>query len=152
MGDPGRSTRRQRRLTAPSIPTLNDVSYQPASDYCGPDSFTYTLNGGSTATVSITVTCPNPPPSTDTTAPNTTIKRHPPKRTRQRLAKFRFASTEAGSTFQCKVDKGPFRRCGAVFKRKVKVGRHVIRVRARDAAGNLDKTPAVYRWRVLPRR
>jgi alpha-tubulin suppressor-like RCC1 family protein len=38
--------------------------YTPNHDYCGPDSFTYTLNGGSTATVSITVTCvddPSPP-------------------------------------------------------------------------------------------
>ncbi|MBL8062989.1 MAG: sortase, partial [Anaerolineales bacterium] len=34
-----------------------DVSYQPDTGYCGPDSFTYTLNGGSTATVDITVTC-----------------------------------------------------------------------------------------------
>ena len=33
------------------------VTYTPDPNYCGPDSFTYTLNGGSTATVSITVTC-----------------------------------------------------------------------------------------------
>ncbi|MEA2467758.1 MAG: large repetitive protein, partial [Thermoleophilaceae bacterium] len=33
------------------------ASYQPAANYCGPDSFTYTLNGGSSATVSLTVTC-----------------------------------------------------------------------------------------------
>jgi hypothetical protein len=36
--------------------------YTPAADYCGPDSFTYTLNGGSTATVWITVTCIHDPP------------------------------------------------------------------------------------------
>ena len=43
-----------------------DVTYTPDADYSGPDSFTYTLNGGSTATVSITVTDPavtTPPPS-----------------------------------------------------------------------------------------
>ena len=40
-----------------------DVSYEPAADYCNnppgaaPDTFTYTLNGGSTATVSATVDC-----------------------------------------------------------------------------------------------
>jgi VCBS repeat-containing protein len=40
-----------------------DVSYEPPADYCnrpgsGPlDSFTYTLNGASTATVSVTVSC-----------------------------------------------------------------------------------------------
>jgi hypothetical protein len=39
-----------------------DGSYKPAPGYCGPDSFTYTLNGGSQATVSITVTCAPPQP------------------------------------------------------------------------------------------
>lgn len=38
-----------------------DVSYQPNPGYCNdgeaPDSFTYTLNGGSTATVAVTVAC-----------------------------------------------------------------------------------------------
>ena len=35
----------------------SDLSYQPVADYCGTDTFTYTLNGGSSATVSVTVTC-----------------------------------------------------------------------------------------------
>ena len=87
------------------------LTYKPDAGYCGPDSFAYVLNGGSTATVSVTVPCP------DTRAPNTTIKRHPPKRTRKRLAKFRFASTEAGSTFQCKVDKRAWRSCKANTRR-----------------------------------
>jgi hypothetical protein len=33
------------------------VNYTPTSNYCGGDSFVYTLNGGFAATVSITVTC-----------------------------------------------------------------------------------------------
>jgi alpha-tubulin suppressor-like RCC1 family protein len=39
------------------------LTYTPAANYCGSDSFTYTLNGGSTATVSITVTCVDDPPT-----------------------------------------------------------------------------------------
>src|SRR5262249_58410298 len=39
------------------------LTYQPAANYCGPDSFTYTLNGGSTATVTVTVTCVNDAPT-----------------------------------------------------------------------------------------
>ncbi|MEA2474727.1 MAG: hypothetical protein QOE06_2642 [Thermoleophilaceae bacterium] len=35
----------------------NDLTYTPASNFCGSDSFTYTVNGGDTATVSITVNC-----------------------------------------------------------------------------------------------
>ena len=38
------------------------VSYTPDANYCGPDSFTYTLGGGSTATVAVTVTCVDDPP------------------------------------------------------------------------------------------
>ena len=47
------------------------LTYQPAANYCNnppgttPDTFTYTLNGGSTATVSMTVTCVNDPPVAD---------------------------------------------------------------------------------------
>ena len=42
-----------------------DVSYTPAADYCGSDSFTYTLDGGSSATVSINVSCVDDPPSAE---------------------------------------------------------------------------------------
>ena len=46
------------------------LTYLVDPNYCGPDSFTYTLNGGSTATVSVTVNCvddsPTASPDTDT--------------------------------------------------------------------------------------
>ncbi|WP_460709872.1 Ig-like domain-containing protein [Nocardioides dilutus] len=42
--------------------TANDVTYTPDADFCGADSFTYTVNGGDTATVSVTVTCVNDAP------------------------------------------------------------------------------------------
>ena len=38
------------------------LTYTPDANYCGTDSFTYTLNGGSTATVSVIVTCVDDPP------------------------------------------------------------------------------------------
>ena len=41
------------------------VTYKPASNHCGADSFTYTLNGGSQGTVSVTVTCVNDAPVAD---------------------------------------------------------------------------------------
>ena len=47
------------------------LTYQPNANYCNnppgttPDTFTYTLNGGSTATVSMTVTCVNDNPVAD---------------------------------------------------------------------------------------
>ncbi|MCX7545494.1 S8 family serine peptidase [Marinicella gelatinilytica] len=41
----------------------SSVTYAPNADFCGSDSFTYTLNGGSTATVNVTVNCVNDQPS-----------------------------------------------------------------------------------------
>ena len=45
-----------------------NLSYRPAGDYCNsggptPDTFAYTLNGGSSAKVSVTVTCVDDPPA-----------------------------------------------------------------------------------------
>ena len=53
------------------------LTYQPDPNYCNsqpattPDTFTYTLNGGSTATVSVTVTCVPDDPVVDTSAGST---------------------------------------------------------------------------------
>ena len=49
-------------LTGGSLGAHTGLTYEPADDYCGSDSFTYTLNGGSMATVSVTVTCINDAP------------------------------------------------------------------------------------------
>lgn len=89
----------------------------------------------------------------DRKAPNTRIVSGPPRITFKRLAKFRFAATEAQSRFQCKVDKGRWRGCRNPYKRKVSAGahpgkKHVFRVRAIDRFGNVDKSPARFGWRV----
>ncbi len=88
----------------------------------------------------------------DTLAPRTSIAKHPPKlvRTRHRSlrATFRFRSSEAGVAFVCKVDRGLLRFCGRKFTRRYAAGRHTVRVRARDLAGNVDRTPAVFHFRV----
>jgi dipeptidyl aminopeptidase/acylaminoacyl peptidase len=86
-----------------------------------------------------------PPPS----APGTFLRKHPPKRTRKRVARFAFGSDEAGSRFECKLDRKPFRSCRSPFKRRVKPGRHTFKVRAVNAQGIADATPTVFRWRVL---
>jgi hypothetical protein len=86
----------------------------------------------------------------DKTAPQTTIVK---KKIKGRAAKFRFVSSEAGSTFQCRLDKKKFKPCLSPKKyKRLKPGKHVFEVRAIDAAGNRDKTPATRKFRVLPRR
>ena len=88
----------------------------------------------------------------DTRVPRTKIVKHPRKliRTNRRSvrAKFRFSSNEAGATFVCKVDRGLLRFCGRKFSRRFGIGKHTVQVRARDLAGNIDRSPAVFRFRV----
>ena len=97
--------------------------------------------GGSTASFTI-----------DTRPPRTRIARHPPKllriHRRRVRASFRFAADEAGVTFVCKVDRGLPRFCGRRISRRFGAGRHVVQVRSRDRAGNVDHSPAAFRFRV----
>jgi Subtilase family len=61
---------------------------------------------------------------------------------------FRFRSSEKGSNFLCKIDEGLYFQCHWRFVRWFGLGKHVLRVKARDAAGNVDRSPAVYRFRI----
>jgi hypothetical protein len=88
----------------------------------------------------------------DRVPPGTFLRHRPRKliRTRHQRAKavFRFRSNERSVTFLCRVDRKRFRRCRPRFARRYRIGRHVVRVRARDRAGNVDRTPVIYRFRV----
>ena len=76
----------------------------------------------------------------------------PPRRkTSARVARFGFLSDQAGSTFQCKLDKRAFKPCKSAFKVKVKPGKHVLQVRAVSPQSVVDPTPAKYTWTVLGR-
>jgi hypothetical protein len=84
----------------------------------------------------------------DTLAPETTIGKHPKKKTRKRKATIEFSSSEPGSRFECSLDGKPFALCQSPLTKKVKPRRHSLQVRAIDQAGNTDPTPALIRWRV----
>ena len=52
-------------------------------------------------------------------------------------------------TYQCRLDKKPFQACrNPKTYRRLKVGVHTIQIRAFDAAGNVDLTPAKRRFRI----
>jgi 6-phosphogluconolactonase (cycloisomerase 2 family) len=85
----------------------------------------------------------------DLDAPNTRLTKKPKKETTKRKANFRFKSNEAGSTFECKLDRKKFKLCDSPFKKKVKVSKHKFKVRAIDSAGNVDPTPAKRKWKVV---
>jgi len=79
-----------------------------------------------------------------------TLKRKPPRKTRDRTPTFRFVADEPGVTLQCKLDGKPFRPCRSPFTtKKLSLGRHVFRVRARDDSGRLDPGSASYAFRVI---
>jgi outer membrane protein assembly factor BamB len=88
----------------------------------------------------------------DTTPPETTITRGPSGRTTDRTPSFRFKSNEVGSTFKCRLDDRRWVRCSSPKGYgPLTYGRHVFRVRAHDAANNVDPTPAVRRFRIVRR-
>jgi hypothetical protein len=77
----------------------------------------------------------------DTVAPNTTITS---TSVSGKSATFSFSSSEAGSTFECRLDGGPWQACSSPMSYgNLKHGSHSFRVRAIDAAGNRDGTPAL---------
>jgi hypothetical protein len=82
----------------------------------------------------------------DSTPPDTAIA-NPGNLVAKDVVVFSFTSTEAGSTFQCAFGNAPFAACTSPLAVDVPgSGAHVFEVRAIDGAGNVDPTPAVYRW------
>jgi hypothetical protein len=85
-------------------------------------------------------------------APQTSIRQRPPQRTFDHTPTFRFHSSEAGSSFQCKLDGRRYRPCPRRFTtRFLSLGLHVLLVRAIDPDGNRDPTPARDTFRVVRR-
>jgi glycine rich protein len=99
-------------------------------------------------------TPPTTPPTTTptTTPPDTFLGAHPKKVVKTKKAKakvkFGFSSTAAGSTFQCKLDKGAFVPCTSPKTYKVKPGKHKFSVKA-TKGGVADPTPATFAFKVI---
>lgn len=84
----------------------------------------------------------------DTAPPDTTVESAPEVLVRSTRAVLAFVS-EPGATFQCSLDGAPFAACAARIRyARLAQGRHVVAVRAVDAAGNVDRSPARVRWTV----
>jgi hypothetical protein len=90
----------------------------------------------------------------DATPPDTTITLYPPNPSGDTSASFAFTGSDnatpaASLSFECKLDAGAFTTCASPqqfsgLSRSV----HTFQVRALDAAGNADPTPASYTWSV----
>ncbi|TNM36548.1 hypothetical protein FHP29_20680 [Nocardioides albidus] len=87
--------------------------------------------------------------TTDDAPGHTTITSHPRKRTRSHRATIGFSADKTNVTFQCKVDDKAWKACTSPLTlKRLKVGKHKVRVRSVGASGQLEATPAVFKWRV----
>ena len=80
----------------------------------------------------------------DTTPPDTSIDDLEVNK-RKGLVKFEFSGSDAFGpvTFECALDAKSYSHCESPQTyRNLKEGRHTVSVRAKDAAGNVDPTPA----------
>ena len=85
----------------------------------------------------------------DNTAPQTTIDNGPTGTITATNATFQFSSSETPATFQCKLDNAAFSSCSSpLVLTGLSVGNHTFEVKATDAAGNQDTTPATRSWTI----
>jgi Big-like domain-containing protein/parallel beta helix pectate lyase-like protein len=107
------------------------VDWAPAEQSYGPDGSD--SGGGGTE-----------PPPQDTTAPDTTISSGPDGPTSATTPTFAFDAGESGAAFACRVDSGAWADCTSPWTTTTALddGEHSVSVRAIDAAGNTDATPA----------
>ncbi len=82
----------------------------------------------------------------DTEAPDTAIDFGPEGLTNDPTPTFGFSSPDAGATFECRFDSQPFAACSSATSHTpfspLSDGPHTFEVRAADAAGNVDASPA----------
>jgi hypothetical protein len=101
-------------------------------------------------------TPPGTPPDTtrpDSTPPDTRIDAGPTKVKLGKSASFSFSSPDSGSHFECAVDKAAFAACTSPTQvTKPKKGKHTFSVRAVDAAGNVDPSPATQDFTVKKKK
>jgi hypothetical protein len=92
----------------------------------------------------------DPPAVPDTDPPETTITKGAPSKTDKTKVRFRFTSDEPGSAFECKIDKQPYKACSTPKRvKRLDEGKHKFKVRAIDAAGNLDPSADKDKFKVV---
>jgi hypothetical protein len=98
------------------------------------------------------VPCDAPPApcvAIDLTPPDTTITRGPSGTVATRNAELGFTASEAGASFECRRDGGGWEHCTSPRRYSaLPDGYHRFQVRAADAGGNEDPTPATHEWAV----
>ena len=135
------------------------ATLNPAADLEASATYTATIKGGTSGVKDLagnplgadktwSFTTAAAPPQ-DTTPPQTTIDSGPSGTVKQNNATFAFSSSEGNSTFECKLDGAAFSACVSPKKYTgLANGSHTFQVRAKDASGNIDASPASRTWTV----
>jgi hypothetical protein len=133
------------------------LKFTPATDKANPTTtFSFDVQasissadaglGGGIVTATITVSDPTPP--------DTTITLTPPTYSNSTSATFEFTGSDnvtpaASLTFEVKLDSGIFVATNSPLNLTgLSQGSHTLQVRALDASGNADPSPASYSWTV----
>jgi len=125
--------------------TLGDAGCAPGRALLNPWSVTVSPDGQSLYVGASRTTAILDRETADVTPPETTIMSGPAQgsTTNSSTPTFAFSSSEAGSTFECRVDAQPFVPCSSPYTAAtLAAGQHTFEVRATDAANNVDATPA----------
>jgi hypothetical protein len=134
--------------------SLDGASFTSCST---PKTYSGLADGSHTFQVRATDTAANTDPSPasytwtiDTTPPVTSLgPTTPAANTSSTSATFDLASNEGGSTFACSLDGGSYVPCSTPQTYPgLADGAHTFDVRATDAAGNVDTSPASYSWNI----
>jgi hypothetical protein len=85
-------------------------------------------------------------------APNASITFAPLLKTKATTATYKFISDQAGSKFECKLDKAGWTDCKSPLKlKKLKPGKHTFKVRA-TKGDMIDQSPATRSWTVQKKK
>ncbi|MBI2890807.1 MAG: hypothetical protein HYY13_08475 [Nitrospirae bacterium] len=85
----------------------------------------------------------------DPVVPETAIDSGPASATAQKEATFKFSSPDTTATFECELNSGGYRSCvSPLVLADLPEGANTFKVRAKDAVGNVDATPATKTWNV----
>ncbi|HEX6206540.1 MAG TPA: hypothetical protein VFZ29_12110 [Solirubrobacterales bacterium] len=110
--------------------------------------------GGEVTVVQGTPIRPVGPVGPEYLLPRTRITFAPASKTRSRSPVFRFTDStgQTGTTFQCKVDRKPWRGCSSPLRlKRLARGKHVLQIKAVNAAGEMEPKPVKRAFKVVPR-
>jgi len=93
---------------------------------------------------------PNSGPPTESSCPNTTITKKPKTKSKDRKPTFEFSGA---TDFECDLDEEGFEDCTSPYEPgKLSKGKHTIAVRATEADGSIDGSPATYEWTIKKKK